>query len=112
MPEKIDYTAGIREHWNSLPVRKIEIPEWNLTGDRAIYVKPYNVLERTKLKNQDNPILSAIDVIIGKCENKDGEKMFSLDDKEFFKRKVLSDMVVDLANQILLPPSIEELKKK
>ena len=69
-----DYFKGIREHWDSLPVKKIEIPEWGFEGDNAIFVKPYNILERNKLRNNDNPVLSAIEVIIQKCENKDGEK--------------------------------------
>ena len=71
----VDYFKGIREHWDSLPVKKIEIPEWGFEGDNAIFVKPYNILERNKLRNNDNPVLSAIEVIIQKCENKDGEKM-------------------------------------
>ena len=107
-----DYFKGIREHWDSLPVKKIEIPEWGFEDDKAIFVKPYNILERNKLRNNDNPVMSAIEVIIQKCENKDGEKMFGLEDKERFKRKAQADMVIDLANQILLSPTVEELKKK
>ena len=52
----VDYTKGIREHWDSLPVKKIEIPEWGFEGDKAIFVKPYNILERNKLRNNDNPV--------------------------------------------------------
>ena len=38
--------------------------------------------------------------------------MFGLEDKERFKRKAQADIVIDLANQILLSPTVEELKKK
>ena len=38
--------------------------------------------------------------------------MFGLEHKEFFKRKAQADMVIDLANQILLSPTVDELKKK
>jgi|TARA_Y100000296_G_scaffold59382_1_gene68531 hypothetical protein len=112
MAEKKDYTVGIREHWDNLPIKKIEIPEWGFDGNKAIFVRPYNILERNKMRNNDNPILSAIDVIVAKCENKDGNKMFDVEDKEFFKRKAQADMVIDLANQILIPPTIEDIKKK
>ena len=73
-----DYFKGIREHWDSLPVKKIEIPEWGFEGDNAIFVKPYNILERNKLRNNDNPVLSAIEVIIQNVKIKMAKKCLDL----------------------------------
>ena len=33
-------------HFDLLETKIIEVPEWGLTGDRAIYCKPFNMLEK------------------------------------------------------------------
>ena len=42
--EKIDYFEGIRDHFSTLETQIIEVPEWGLVGDKAIYCKPFNML--------------------------------------------------------------------
>ena len=46
--EKIDYFDGIRDHFSQLDTQIIEVPEWGLTGDKAIHTKPFNMLEKQK----------------------------------------------------------------
>ena len=43
---KIDYFDGIRDHFDSQETQVIEVPEWGLTGEKAIYCKPFNMLEK------------------------------------------------------------------
>ena len=68
MPDdkKPDYFDGIRSHFEETEIRVIEVPEWGLVGDKAIYAKPFNMMEKSKLfkgaNNNDLNIL--IDVII------------------------------------------------
>ena len=47
--EKIDYFDGIRDHFSQLDTQIIEVPEWGLTGDKAIHTKPFNMLEKQKI---------------------------------------------------------------
>ncbi len=47
--EKIDYFDGIRDHFSQLDTQIIEVPEWGLTGDKAIHTKPFNMLEKQKM---------------------------------------------------------------
>ena len=80
MPDnKIDYFDGIRDHFDSQETQVIEVPEWGLTGDKAIYCKPFNMLEKAKIfKGATNTDLNVlIDVIIEKALTKDGKKMFN-----------------------------------
>ena len=37
MSENIDYFDGIRRHFDTLDTQVIEVPEWGLVGDKAIY---------------------------------------------------------------------------
>ena len=46
MSDKIDYFDGIREHFNALETKVIEVPEWGLVGEKAIHSKPFNMLEK------------------------------------------------------------------
>ncbi len=34
MPEKIDFFQGVRDHFESLEVKIIEVPEWGLESER------------------------------------------------------------------------------
>ena len=45
---KPDYFDGIRSHFEDTEIRVIEVPEWGLVGDKAIYAKPFNMMEKSK----------------------------------------------------------------
>ncbi len=80
MSEKADFFDGIVNHFNSLDTKIIEVPEWELVGDKAIYCKPFNMLEKQKIFKGANStdLIVLIDVIIEKALTKDGEKMFKI----------------------------------
>ena len=50
MAEKIDFFEGVKGHFESLETKIIEVPEWGLTGDKAIYSKPFNMSEKAYYK--------------------------------------------------------------
>ena len=114
MPEKIDYFEGVRDHFESLDVRIIEVPEWGLEGDRAIYVRPFTMNEKARIFKgaNDSDLNVLVDVIIQKSETKDGEKMFSLEHKPKFKIKADTDVISRVATEILAQDNISDLKKK
>ena len=116
MAEKIDFFEGVKGHFESLETKIIEVPEWGLTGDKAIYSKPFNMSEKSKLFKgaNDSDLNVLIDVIIAKSLTKDGDKMFTLEHKMPFKLKADTDVIATVANQIMQSDSsdISTLKKK
>ena len=100
---KIDYFDGIRDHFDSQETQVIEVPEWGLTGDKAIYCKPFNMLEKAKIfkgaTNTDLVVL--IDVIIEKALTKDGDKMFNATHILSFKKKADTNVIADVATKIM-----------
>ena len=116
MAEKIDFFEGVKGHFESLETKIIEVEEWGLTGDKAIYSKPFNMLEKAKLfKGANESDLNVlIDVIIAKSLTKDGEKMFDLEHKMKFKIKADTDVIAKVATAIMSTSddTIPTLKKK
>ena len=114
MPEKIDYFQGVRDHFENLEVKIIEVPEWGLEGEKAIYVRPFTMNEKAKIfKGAESSDLNVlVDVIITKSETKDGDKMFDLGHKPKFKIKADTDVISRVASEILTQDSIGDLKKK
>ena len=103
MSDKIDYFDGIREHFDALETKVIEVPEWGLVGEKAIYSKPFNMLEKQKIfKGATNTdLMVLIDVIITKALTKDGNKMFDDTQKMAFRTKADTDVISDVATKIM-----------
>ena len=114
MPEKVDFFQGVRDHFESLEVKIIEVPEWGLEGERAIYVRPFTMNEKARIFKgaNDSDLNVLVDVIIQKSETKDGEKMFDLSHKPKFKMKADTDVISRFASEILAQDRIQDFKKK
>ena len=111
---KKDYLEGAIEHFKHQETRIIEVPEWNLVGEDAIYVKPFTLIEKDEIfkGTSDNSLTVLIDVIVKKALTKDGEKMFDLEAKIKMKRFVDPDILSRVASQILgTAPDSTALKK-
>ena len=103
MSENFDYFDGINAHYSSLDTQIIEVPEWGLVEDKAIYSKPFNMLEKQKIfKGATNTdLLVLIDVIIEKALTKDGDKMFNASHILKFKTKADPNIIADVATKIM-----------
>ena len=103
MTEKIDYFDGVREHFSTLETQIIEVPEWGLVGDKAIYCKPFNMLEKQKIFKgaSGTDLIVLIDVIIEKALTKDGDKMFNATHVLAFKTKADTNVIADVATKIM-----------
>jgi len=117
MAEKIDFFEGVESQFDSLETKIIEVPEWGLTGDKAIYSKPFNMLEKSKIFKgaNDSDLNVLIDVIIQKALTKDGDKMFNMEHKLRFKVKADTDIIADVATKIMgndTNETMPSLKKK
>ena len=100
---KIDYFDGIRDHFDSQETKVIEVPECGLTGDKAIYCKPFNMLEKAKIFKgaTSTDLIVLIDVIIEKALTKDGDKMFNATHILSFKKKADTNVIADVATKIM-----------
>ena len=100
---KIDYFDGIRDHFDSQETQVIEVPEWGLTGDKAIYCKPFNMLEKAKIFKgaTSTDLIVLIDVIIEKALTKEGDKMFNATHILSFKKKADTNVIADVATKIM-----------
>ena len=118
MPDdkKPDYFDGIRSHFEETEIRVIEVPEWGLVGDKAIYAKPFNMMEKSKLfKGANSGELNIlIDVIIEKALDKDHNKMFNASHILSFKQKADTDILARVASQIMgtNTETFDDTKKK
>ena len=103
MSDKADFFDGIVNHFNSLDTKIIEVPEWDLVGDKAIYCKPFNMLEKQKIFKGANStdLIVLIDVIIEKALTKDGDKMFNASHILKFKTKADTNIIADVATKIM-----------
>ena len=112
--EKIDFFEGVKGHFEALETKIIEVPERGLVGDKAIYSKPFNVLEKSKIFKgaNDNDLNVLIDVIIEKSLTKDGDKMFTMENKLKFKVKADTDIIARVATEIMDSEDTQALKKK
>ena len=112
--EKIDFFEGVKGHFEALETKIIEVPEWGLVGDKAIYTKPFNMLEKSKIfKGSEGGDLNVlIDVIIEKALTKDGDKMFTMEHKLKFKVKADTDVLARVSSQIMNTDESSALKKK
>ena len=114
MVDKVDFFEGVKNHFESLEVKIIEVPEWGLIGDKAMYVSPFTMNEKAKIfKGANESDLNVlVDVIITKAETKDGDKMFDLSHKPKFKIKADTDVISRVASEILSQESFSDIKKK
>ena len=114
MVDKIDFFEGVKSHFESLEVKIIEVPEWGLEGDKAMYVSPFTMNEKAKLFKgaNDSDLGVLVEFIIQKAETKSGDKMFDLSHKPKFKMKADTDVISRVATEIMSQDNISDIKKK
>lgn len=106
-----------KSHFESLGVQSIEVPEWEDEKGQptVIYWNPITLAEKKKLFNKTENLNDAgllADVVIMKAIDKDGNKIFTIEDKIPIMHKVDSDVLSRIAVAMVQTPTPEELKKK
>jgi hypothetical protein len=97
-------------HYSSQAVRSIEIPEW----DAVLYAKNLTLDDKAKWlarSNSDTTDFMVYAVIFGIID-KEGEMVFSLEDKVKLRKSVDPEIVQRLANFVLSPGGGGEDPKK
>jgi hypothetical protein len=93
-------------HFNAKEVRKIEVPEWEVT----LYAKNLTLEDKAKWSKRadsDTTLFLIYSLIFGLVDEK-GDSVFTIEDISSLRKNVDPDVVQRLANFILLPQSKSE----
>ena len=105
-----------KSHFESLGVQHIEVPEWKdeAGNTSVIYWNPITLSEKNKLfrKSENLSDVSILaDIVVMKALDKDGKKIFKLEDKMDLMTKVDSDVLSRIATAMIQVATPEEVKK-
>ena len=105
-----------KSHFESLGVQHIEGEEWKdeAGNPSVIYWNPITLSEKNKLfKKSDNlnDVGILADIVIMKAIDKDGNKLFTLEDKIGLMHKVDSDVLSRIATSMVQIVHPQEVKK-
>ena len=105
-----------KTHFENLGVQSIEVPEWKDEDGKptVIYWNPITLSEKNKLfKKSDNmsDVSILADILIMKALDKNGNKVFTLEDKIPLMHKVDSDVLSKVASAMVQAINPEEVKK-
>jgi hypothetical protein len=94
----------------------MEVSEWKDENGKPVilYWNPITLLEKNRLlKKSDNlnDIAILADVLVMKALDKDGKKIFKLEDKQTLMEKADPNILQRIAQKMVLVPSIDDLKK-
>ena len=97
-------------HFNSKDVRKIEVPEWEVT----LYAKNLTLDDKARMlrrSDSDNTDYLIYALIFGLVDA-EGEPVFTLEDKVPLRQKVDPDIVTRIATFILTGESLSEEERE
>lgn len=107
-----------KAHFEKLGTQSISIEEWTDEDGNPtiIYWTPITLSEKNKIaqKTGGNVLADAsvlADIVIWKALDKDGKKLFTIEDKIALMHKVDSEILARIANAMVVTPSVEDLKK-
>ena len=95
----------VKTHFETLQTITIEVPEWKdeAGNPSIIYWNPINLSEKNKLFRKSdnlNDVSILADILIMKSLDKDGNKLFTLEDKIALMHKVDSDVLSMVATEM------------
>ena len=106
-----------KSHFDNIGVQSMEVFEWKDANGKPVtlYWNPITLLEKNRLlKKSDtlNDIAILADVLVMKALDKDGKKVFKLEDKQTLMNSADPNILQRIAQKMVEVPSIDELKKK
>jgi len=104
-----DIADRIKAHFASLGTREIVVPEWGAT----FYVSAVTLAERQRIyagSKGENDYEVLAKILITKAQDKDGQKVFTLEDRHWLLQKADSAVLIRVASEIMngaSPPAAE-----
>lgn len=97
-------------HFDSVGTKKIKIPEW----DSVIYATPFTLTEKGSLlkfsKGKDAEFM--VRTLILKAMDKNGKKVFDLDDKASLMGHAHTSVIERVVSEIVDATSLKEVEEK
>jgi hypothetical protein len=98
--------------------KNIEVAEWgeDESSPLIVYYGPFLAIEMDKVQRkhpnflQNISLAGMVEIIVMKAEDKDGNKLFGLDDKPVLMREPMS-LITRIAGAMMSSESIEEQEK-
>ena len=103
-----------KQHFQEKETKHIEVPEWgDENGPLIIYAESLTLQDKQRIykKAKEGELISLAYVLIWFAKDKDGEKLFTIEDKRALTTSVDPNVLANIANKILEAPEIEDLKK-
>jgi len=105
-----------KSHFENIGVQSMEVLEWKDENGKPVilYWNPITLLEKNRLlKKSDNlnDIAILADVLVMKALDKDGKKVFKLEDKQTLMENADPNILQRIAQKMVLVPTIDDLKK-
>ena len=99
----------IKTHFSSQERMHFYVPEW----DQDVYMTPLSIREQEQISSRakDNPMQIAVYGLILKAQDKDGEKLFGLDDKVTLLNNVSFKTVEKIISALLISGDTDESEK-
>jgi hypothetical protein len=111
----MDAIERAKAHFNNQEIKSMEVEEWSdESGPLVIYAKPLTLNETQKLyklaKDDDLALLAY--AIINKALNADGEKLFTLDNKQALMNNVDVAVLTKIGTWIMGTIDVDEAVEK
>lgn len=95
-----------KAHFKTLKTKTIEVAEWgDENGPLIIYVEPFTLKDKAKLqavtKLTGSEIDALVELVIMKSLDKNGEKLFTVEDKHALRNAVDSRILEKISSEIM-----------
>lgn len=98
--------------------RSIDVPEWGEddSSPLKVFYGPFLAMEMDKVQRkhpnflQNISLAGMVEIIVMKAEDKDGNKLFGLDDKPVLMREPMS-LITRIAGAMMATDTVEEQEK-
>lgn len=93
------------EHYKSKPLKRIEIPEWgDDEGPLVVYSSPFTLKDQSRIRyiaDKQSEVDVLAEVLIMKLVDENGDKVFTIEDKNDLRNNVDAGVVSRVATAIM-----------
>lgn len=95
-----------KAHFKTLKTKTIEVAEWgDENGPLVIYVEPFTLKDKAKLqavtKVTGSEIDALVELVVMKSLDKNGDKLFTIEDKHTLRNSVDSRILERISSEIM-----------
>ena len=100
------------EHFKAKPLKRIEVPEWgeNESEPLVVYSAPFTLKDQSRIRyvaEKQSEVDVLAEVLIMKLMDENGDKIFTIEDKNDLRTNVDASVVSRIATQIMTSNEVE-----